>query len=65
MSENFVFCENLSTYVNGLLELLQQEPSLRSQQDIGAIEASLKKAVSPQHILGNINLRGEIVTLVN
>jgi replication fork clamp-binding protein CrfC len=31
-----------------LLELLRQEPSLRSQQNTTAIEASLKKAISPQ-----------------
>jgi predicted GTPase len=41
-------CENLQTQVNSLLELLHQEPSLRSQQDTTAIEASLKKAISPK-----------------
>lgn len=48
MSQMIPQCEQLPTHVNGLLELLQQEPTLRSQQDISAIEASLSKAVSPQ-----------------
>lgn len=48
MSQVIPRCEHLPTHVNGLLELLQQEPKLRSQQDISAIEASLSKAVSPQ-----------------
>lgn len=41
-------CTDLSHYVNHLLELLQSEPSLRSQQDTAAIETSLKKAISPK-----------------
>jgi replication fork clamp-binding protein CrfC len=47
---NLIFpqCENLSEQVNSLLELLHQEPTLRTQQDISAIEASLKKAISPK-----------------
>ncbi|WP_107669194.1 dynamin-like GTPase family protein [Cyanothece sp. BG0011] len=48
MSQMIPQCEQLPTHVNGLLELLQQEPTLRSQQNISAIEASLSKAVSPQ-----------------
>ncbi len=48
MSQMIPQCEHLPTHVNSLLELLQQEPTLRSQQDISAIEASLSKAVSPQ-----------------
>ena len=48
MSQMIPQCEYLPTHVNRLLELLHQEPALRSQQDISAIEASLKKAVSPQ-----------------
>jgi replication fork clamp-binding protein CrfC len=48
MSQLLPQCENLSSQVNSLLELLQQEPSLRSQQDTTAIEASLKKAISPK-----------------
>ncbi|MEA5511224.1 dynamin-like GTPase family protein [Crocosphaera sp. UHCC 0190] len=48
MSQSLPQCEHLSTHVNLLLELLYQEHSLRSQQDVSTIEASLKKAVSPQ-----------------
>ncbi|MEM8777702.1 MAG: dynamin-like GTPase family protein, partial [Cyanobacteria bacterium P01_G01_bin.49] len=48
MSQIIPQSEHLSTHVNRLLELLHQEPALRSQQDVSAIEASLKKAVSPQ-----------------
>ncbi|EAZ90201.1 dynamin-like GTPase family protein [Crocosphaera chwakensis] len=48
MSQMIPQCEHLPTHVNSLLELLRQEPTLRSQQDISAIEASLSKAVSPQ-----------------
>ncbi|CCQ58274.1 dynamin-like GTPase family protein [Crocosphaera watsonii] len=40
--------ENLPIHVDSLLELFCQEPTLRSQQDISTIEASLRKAVSPQ-----------------
>uniref|UniRef100_UPI000650ED25 dynamin family protein n=1 Tax=Crocosphaera watsonii TaxID=263511 RepID=UPI000650ED25 len=40
--------ENLPIHVGSLLELFCQEPTLRSQQDISTIEASLRKAVSPQ-----------------
>ncbi len=48
MSQMIPQCEHLPIHVNSLLELLSQEPTLRSQQDISPIEASLKKAVSPQ-----------------
>ncbi|MBR8829049.1 MAG: dynamin-like GTPase family protein [Gomphosphaeria aponina SAG 52.96 = DSM 107014] len=41
-------CENLGEQVDTLLTLLRQEPSLRAQQDTTAIEASLKKAISPK-----------------
>jgi replication fork clamp-binding protein CrfC len=41
-------CENLSQSVNTLLELLKQEPTLRSQQETTNIEASLNKAISPE-----------------
>lgn len=40
-------CENLQEHVDCLLQLLRQEPSLR-QQDITAVQASLKKAISPE-----------------
>ncbi len=45
--ENHPHCENLSQSVNTLLELLKQEPTLRSQQETTNIEASLNKAISP------------------
>jgi replication fork clamp-binding protein CrfC len=48
MSQFLPQCESLQAQVNSLLELLHQEPSLRSQQDTTAIEASLKKAISPK-----------------
>ncbi|GBF78669.1 dynamin-like GTPase family protein [Aphanothece sacrum] len=48
MNESLPQCQHLATHVNSLLDLLQQEPSLRSQQNTSAIEASLKKAISPQ-----------------
>lgn len=41
-------CEHLSASVNSLLQLLQQEPTLRSQQETTNIEASLNKAISPE-----------------
>ncbi|TAG70315.1 MAG: dynamin family protein [Oscillatoriales cyanobacterium] len=40
-------CKNLQEQVDSLLQLLRQEPSLR-QQDITAVQASLKKAISPE-----------------
>ncbi|MGL5061858.1 MAG: dynamin family protein, partial [Microcoleus sp.] len=40
-------CQNLQAQVDSLLQLLRQEPSLR-QQDITAVQASLKKAISPE-----------------
>ncbi|MEG4284669.1 dynamin family protein [Microcoleus sp. A006_D1] len=40
-------CKNLQEQVDSLLQLLRQEQSLR-QQDITAVQASLKKAISPQ-----------------
>ncbi|MBE9160730.1 dynamin-like GTPase family protein [Tychonema sp. LEGE 06208] len=40
-------CNNLQEQVETLLQLLRQEPSLR-QQDITAVQASLKKAISPE-----------------
>jgi replication fork clamp-binding protein CrfC len=47
MTEVNPTCTNLQNQVNTLLELSQQEQSLRGQQNINAIETSLKKAVSP------------------
>ena len=40
-------CANLQSQVNSLLDLLHQ-PSLYPQQDTTAIEASLRKAISPK-----------------
>jgi replication fork clamp-binding protein CrfC len=40
-------CQNLQEHADCLLQLLHQEPSLRSQ-DITAVQASLKKAISPK-----------------
>ncbi|MDX2272217.1 MAG: dynamin-like GTPase family protein [Cyanobacteriota bacterium] len=40
-------CQDLSAQVESLLTLLQQESTLRSQQDTTAIQASLRKAISP------------------
>ena len=41
-------CENLQEQVESLLHLLHQEPSLRTlQDDVTAVQASLRKAVSP------------------
>jgi replication fork clamp-binding protein CrfC len=47
MTEINPSCVNLQENVQTLLDLSLQEPSLRGQQNIGAIETSLKKAVSP------------------
>ncbi|MDB9446845.1 dynamin-like GTPase family protein [Anabaena sp. CS-542/02] len=40
-------CENLKEQVETVLQLLQQEPSLRSE-DITSVQTSLEKVVSPQ-----------------
>lgn len=40
-------CVNLKSQVEAILQLCQQEPSLRSQ-DVTAVQTSLSKAVSPQ-----------------
>lgn len=40
-------CQDLQTQVDALLRLLQQESTLRSQQDSTAIQASLRKAIAP------------------
>jgi replication fork clamp-binding protein CrfC len=41
-------CQSLREQVNQLLELLAQEPSLRTQQNTSTIETSLSKALSPR-----------------
>ncbi len=48
MGEALSQWENLQNWVNNLLELLDQEPSLRMQQDTTAIETALRKVVSPK-----------------
>jgi replication fork clamp-binding protein CrfC len=40
-------CQNLQAQVDTVLELLQQEPTLRAQVDTSAVRSSLKKAISP------------------
>ncbi|WLT37118.1 hypothetical protein NON20_13980 [Synechocystis sp. B12] len=40
-------CQNLREQVNQLIELLRQEPTLRSQQDTSIVETALGKALSP------------------
>ncbi len=54
MTQPFLQCQNLPEQVEILLQLLQQEPSLRMRtahatptHDIPAIQSSLKKAISP------------------
>ena len=46
MAHLFPQCQNLQEQVKSLLQLLYQEPSLRSQ-DVRPVEASLRKAISP------------------
>ena len=46
MAQLFPQYENLSEQVEGILQLLQREPTLRSQ-DTTAVQASLKKVISP------------------
>lgn len=47
MTQTLLQCENLQEQVDCLLQLLRQEASLR-QQDITAVQASLKKAIAPE-----------------
>ncbi|MBV8886091.1 MAG: dynamin-like GTPase family protein, partial [Chroococcidiopsidaceae cyanobacterium CP_BM_RX_35] len=46
MTQMFPQCQNLQEQVESLLELLRQEPSLRTQ-DVTAVQSSLRKAISP------------------
>ncbi|GET42168.1 dynamin-like GTPase family protein [Microseira wollei] len=48
MSQMLPQCQNLQAQVETILQLLHQEPSLRSQQDITPVQASLRKAISPK-----------------
>ncbi|WP_392532522.1 dynamin family protein [Nostoc sp. C117] len=47
MSDLLVQCKNLKEQVESILQLLQQEPTLRSQ-DITSVQTSLNKAISPK-----------------
>lgn len=47
MSELPLQCQNLKEQVESILQLLQQEPTLRSQ-DITPVQTSLSKAISPK-----------------
>ncbi len=40
-------CQNLENTVNSILQLLKQEPALK-KQNVTAVQASLKKAISPK-----------------
>lgn len=48
MTLHYSQCDNLKEQVNGLLNLLQQEPKLRSQYNTTSVEHSLDKAISPR-----------------
>lgn len=43
----FPQCQDLQSQVEVILQLLQQEPNLRSQQDGSIVQASLRKAIAP------------------
>jgi replication fork clamp-binding protein CrfC len=43
----FPQCQDLQTQVETILQLLQQEPTLRSQQDGSVVQSSLRKAIAP------------------
>ncbi|MBD2256551.1 dynamin family protein [Pseudanabaena sp. FACHB-2040] len=47
MADTFSHCSSLQQDVTQVLQLLHQEPGLRSQQDTTPVQGSLKKAVSP------------------
>jgi predicted GTPase len=40
-------CQELQSQVESILQLIQQEPTLRSQLDSTTVLASLKKAIAP------------------
>jgi replication fork clamp-binding protein CrfC len=48
MNQNPSQCTNLQDRVNCLLQLLHQEPTLKARQNATAVEASLKKVISPK-----------------
>ncbi|GBO54263.1 hypothetical protein APA_2211 [Pseudanabaena sp. lw0831] len=43
----FPQCQDLKAQVEAILQLLQQEPNLRSQQDGSVVQSSLRKAIAP------------------
>ena len=43
----FPQCQDLQSQVESILQLLQQEPTLRSQQDGSIVQSSLRKAIAP------------------
>jgi replication fork clamp-binding protein CrfC len=43
----FPQCQDLQAQVEAILQLLQQEPTLRSQQDGSVVQSSLRKAIAP------------------
>ncbi|PZU94256.1 MAG: dynamin family protein [Pseudanabaena sp.] len=47
MTNIFPQCQDLQSQVEVILQLLQQEPNLRSQQDGSIVQASLRKAIAP------------------
>ena len=48
MTFTYPQCADLKEQVNALLDLLQEEPNLRSQHNTTAVEYSLDKAISPR-----------------
>src|SRR5918997_7191418 len=48
MTQMLPQCQNLQEHVESLLQLLHQEPSLRTlQDDVTTVQASLRKAIAP------------------
>ncbi|OIP70256.1 MAG: dynamin family protein [Oscillatoriales cyanobacterium CG2_30_44_21] len=47
MTNIFPQCQDLQSQVEVILQLLHQEPNLRSQQDGSIVQASLRKAIAP------------------
>jgi replication fork clamp-binding protein CrfC len=45
--DNFPQCQDLQSQVESILQLLQQEATLRSQQDGSIVQSSLRKAIAP------------------
>jgi hypothetical protein len=46
-SQSLPHCQNLQAQVDQVLNLLQQEPSLRTQIDTTSARSALKKAIAP------------------